>query len=495
PRARPGAEKYRSPNSRRHGLRHRRRDRRGQDDAGEFAAAALRAGGRRRAHRRCRCEKNAAPPPGGRHRLRVAGNISFLRLGAREHSARRGQRRSRAGRGSGAHGPASADGALVQRRLRDHHRRARRAPLGRAETAHGAGPRGDQKPADPDPRRRLFQRRRRDGRRNSPRAARVHARADNPADLAPDVHRARGRSDYLFKKRRDRRARQPRRAARPARRLQRALPAPESGAPGRIIAARGRAAVSEEIHHEDEILGKAYDARLMARVLRYLKPYWKLLAVSLIFLLLQTGGQLLGPYITKVAIDRYIAGRDVHGLDLMALAYLGVVLFSFIVLFIQTYTTQYTGQRAMHDLRMEIFSHLQKQDMAYFDRHAVGRLMTRTINDVETLNELFSTGVVGLLGDVSIVFGIAAMMLWLDWKLALVCLAAFPAILYISRFYRRRAREVYRESRLILGRLNAGLAENLAGAATIQAFGQEEKMYGRFREVNLNYRDVLLRSI
>ena len=134
----------------------------------------------------------------------------------------------------------------------------------------------------------------------------------------------------------------------------------------------------------------------------------------------------------------------------MALAYLGVVMFGFIVLFIQTYTTEYTGQRAMHDLRMEIFSHLQTQDMAYFDRNPVGRLMTRTVNDVETLNELFSTGVVGLLGDVSIVFGIAAVMLWLDWQLALVCLAAFPVILYISRFYRRRAREVYRESRLIL---------------------------------------------
>ncbi|MET0691631.1 MAG: ABC transporter ATP-binding protein [Candidatus Binatia bacterium] len=251
----------------------------------------------------------------------------------------------------------------------------------------------------------------------------------------------------------------------------------------------------EEIHHEDEILGKAYDARLMARILRYLRPYWKLLTVSFIFLLLQTGGQLLGPYITKVAIDRYIAERDIHGLDVMALAYLGVVLFVFVVVFIQTYTTQYTGQRAMHDLRMEIFSHLQKQDMAYFDRHAVGRLMTRTVNDVETLNELFSTGVVGLLGDVSMVFGIAAIMLWLDWKLALVCLAAFPAILYVSRFYRRRAREVYRESRLILGRLNAGLQENLAGVATIQAFAQEEKMYRRFQEVNLSYRDVLLRSI
>jgi ATP-binding cassette subfamily B protein len=246
---------------------------------------------------------------------------------------------------------------------------------------------------------------------------------------------------------------------------------------------------------EDEILGKAYDARLMARVLRYLRPYWKLLAVSFTFLMLQTGTQLLGPYITKIAIDRYIATQDLHGLDLMALAYLGVVVCGFIVLFVQTFTTSYTGQRAMHDLRMEIFSHLQKQDLAYFDRNAVGRLMTRTINDVETLNELFSTGVVGLMGDLSIVFGIAVMMFWLDWQLALVCLAAFPIILYISRFYRRRAREVYRESRMILGRLNAGLQENISGVATVQAFGQEEKMYRHIQEVNLSYRDVLLRSI
>ena len=253
--------------------------------------------------------------------------------------------------------------------------------------------------------------------------------------------------------------------------------------------------MNEELQQEDEILGKAYDARLMARILRYLRPYWKLLAIAFVFLMLQTGTQLLGPYITKIAIDRYIAAQDLAGLDRMALAYLGVVVVGFIVLFIQTYTTQYTGQRAMHDLRMDIFSHLQKQDMAYFDRNAVGRLMTRAINDVETLNELFSTGVVGLLSDVSIVFGIAVMMFWLDWRLALVCLAAFPLILYISRFYRRRAREVYRESRLILGRLNAGLQENIAGVATIQAFGQESKMYRRFQDINWRYRDVLLRSI
>jgi ATP-binding cassette, subfamily B, multidrug efflux pump len=251
----------------------------------------------------------------------------------------------------------------------------------------------------------------------------------------------------------------------------------------------------QDIHPEDEILGKAYDARLMTRILRYLRPYWKLLAVSFTFILLHTGTQLLGPYITKIAIDRYIANQDIHGLDLMAAAYLGVILLGFIFLFIQTYTTEYTGQRAMHDLRMEVFSHLQKLDMAYFDRNPVGRLMTRTINDVETLNELFSTGVVGLLQDLCIVLGIAMAMMWLDWKLALVCLAAFPLILYISRFYRRRAREVYRESRLILARLNASLQENIAGIGTIQAFGQEEKMYRRFQEINLGYRNVLLRSV
>ncbi|MDH3446000.1 MAG: ABC transporter ATP-binding protein/permease, partial [Deltaproteobacteria bacterium] len=179
----------------------------------------------------------------------------------------------------------------------------------------------------------------------------------------------------------------------------------------------------------------------------------------------------------------------------MALAFLGNVFLGFIFVFVQTYTTEYTGQRAMHDLRMEIFCHLQKQDMAYFDRNPIGRLMTRTVNDVETLNELFSTGVVGLLGDLFIVLGIAAAMLWLDWTLALICLAAIPLILYVSRFYRRRAREVYRESRLILARLNAGLQESIAGIATVQAFGQEEKMYRRFQDINYGYRNVLLRSV
>ena len=253
--------------------------------------------------------------------------------------------------------------------------------------------------------------------------------------------------------------------------------------------------MSEAIHPEDEILGKAYDGRLMRRLLQYLWPYGKLLVLSLVFLALYTGTQLLGPYVTKIAIDRYIATQDLHGLDVMVLLYLGSVILGFVCLFAQTYTTEYIGQRAMHDLRVEVFSHLQGQDLSYFDRNPVGRLMTRTINDVETLNELFSTGVVGLLGDACIIFGIAGAMLLLDWRLALVTLSAFPLILYLSRFYRRRSREVYRESRLILARMNANLQENIAGVGTIQAFGQEEKCYERFGTINTDYRDLLLRSI
>lgn len=253
--------------------------------------------------------------------------------------------------------------------------------------------------------------------------------------------------------------------------------------------------MNETIQPDDEIFGKVYDARLMARILKYLKPYWKLLILSLLFLVLYTGTLLLGPYLTKIAIDQYIAAGNLAGLKLVVMAYLGTVFLGFFFLFGETYITEYTGQRAMHDLRTQIFAHLQKQDMAYLDRNPVGRLMTRTINDVETLNELFSTGVVGLLGDAFTVFGIVGAMLLLDWKLALVTLACFPLIIYFSRFYRRRARDVYRESRLVLGKLNANLQESIAGMGTIQSFGQEQKAYERFQAINTDYRDVLLRGI
>lgn len=253
--------------------------------------------------------------------------------------------------------------------------------------------------------------------------------------------------------------------------------------------------MNSNIHPEDEILGKAYDARLMGRVLRYLKPYWKFIVLSLLLLLLYTGTQLLGPYLTKVAIDRYIAAKNLYGLNLMVLAYLGNVILGFFFLFTQIWITEYTGQRAMHDLRASIFAHLQNQDAAFFDRNPVGRLMTRAISDVEALNELFGTGVVGLLGDVFAVVGIATFMMFLNWKLALATLVGFPLILYFSRFYRRRSRDVYRESRLVMARLNANLQESIAGIGTIRSFGQERNIYEKFQGINMDYRDVLLRSV
>ena len=251
----------------------------------------------------------------------------------------------------------------------------------------------------------------------------------------------------------------------------------------------------EQGHQDEELLGKAYDAQLMRRLLRYLVPYRWWVVVSLLLLFLTTGMQLLGPYITKVAIDTHIAAHDLHGLNLAVLAYLVTVLIGFLSQYAQSYTMQYTGQRAMHDLRTQLFTHVQRQDLAFFDRNPVGRLMTRVINDVETLNELFGSGMVALLGDLLTLIGVAAAMLVLDWRLAVISFATFPFILPATAAYRKRARENYRDSRRILARMNAFLQENISGMATIQAFGQEARHFRRFKEINAQHRDALLQSI
>ncbi len=248
-------------------------------------------------------------------------------------------------------------------------------------------------------------------------------------------------------------------------------------------------------HQDDEVLGKAYDARLMRRLLTYLRPYRLLVAVSLLLLFLTTGMQLLGPYITKIAVDTYIAAHDLHGLNFAVLAYLATVLMGFLCQYAQSYTMQSTGQRAMHDLRTQLFNHLQRQDLAFFDKNPVGRLMTRVINDVETLNELFGSGVVALLGDLLTLAGVVAAMFALDWRLALISLVAFPFMLQATAAYRKRARENYRDSRRILARMNAYLQENISGMATVQAFGQEARHFHKFKEINTQHRDALLKSI
>ena len=249
------------------------------------------------------------------------------------------------------------------------------------------------------------------------------------------------------------------------------------------------------VHIDDEVLGKAYDARLILRLLTYLRPYGFLVLLAVLFLAGYTGAQLLGPYLVKVAIDRHIAVGDLVGLDRVALLYVGAVVLSFCFHFAYSYTTQYVGQRVMHDIRQQLFGHLEGHDLAFFDRNPVGRLMTRVINDVENLNELLSSGVVAFLGDTLMIAGITVAMLLLDGRLGLLGVSLLPVMILATNVYRRKARENYRESRRILSRLNGYLNENISGMATVQAFGQERRNYLKFKDINTRNRDALLRSV
>ena len=249
------------------------------------------------------------------------------------------------------------------------------------------------------------------------------------------------------------------------------------------------------VHIDDEVLGKAYDTRLILRLMGYLREYWHLVLLALLGLAGYTAAQLVGPYLVKVAIDRYVLAKDLAGLNHVAALYVVSVFLGFLCQFGQSYTTQYVGQRVMHDIRRQLFGHLLDHDLAFFDRNPVGRLMTRVINDVENLNELFSSGVVAFLGDALMIAGIAVVMLLLDWRLGIVGLCLLPLMILATNVYRRKARENYRESRKILARLNGYLNENISGMATVQAFGQERRAYHRFKEINTRNRDALLKSV
>ena len=181
-------------------------------------------------------------------------------------------------------------------------------------------------------------------------------------------------------------------------------------------------------HHDEEVLGRVYDARLMRRLWAFVRPHHSLITLSLLLLVAVSAAQLAQPYLMKVAIDQYIAVRQLEGLNRLAALYVFVVLVAFAAEYFQTWTMQLTGQRIMFDLRMSIYRHLQKLDLRYYDKNPVGRLMTRVTSDVDVLNDLFTAGVVTIFGDVLTLVGIMAVMLWMDWRLALVTFAVLPII-------------------------------------------------------------------
>lgn len=264
-----------------------------------------------------------------------------------------------------------------------------------------------------------------------------------------------------------------------------------------------------EAHQEEEVLGKAYDSRLMKRLLAYLVPYkWQTL-LAIVAILVKAGADVLGPYLTKVAIDKYLSSaragarhpfldswlssRPLVGIGQIAALYVSLLAISFCMDFLQTYYMQWVGQKAMFDLRSQIFAHLQRLHVAFFDRNPVGRLVTRVTTDVDAVNEMFTSGVVSIFEDVFVLSGIVVIMFWIArpyWWLPLVTLAVLPLIFWATMLFRRSVRESYRRIRVAIARINAYLQEHVSGIVVLQLFNREKRAYKNFEEVNAQHMDA-----
>ena len=248
---------------------------------------------------------------------------------------------------------------------------------------------------------------------------------------------------------------------------------------------------------EEEVLGKAYDARLMRRLFSYLRPYRLAVACSLVLLLLLSVLQVAGPLLTKLAVDRYlvpVAGRSVldpwlsanpwTGLTQISLLFLLSLVLMFVLDFSQSYIMQWTGQQAMFDLRRDLMAHLQKLDLAFYDRTPVGRMLTRVTTDVDALNELLASGLVTILGDVLMLAFVFVVMLRLDAPLTVTLAAILPFVVAVTVLFRRRASQSYRRIRVAIARINAYLQEHLTGITVLQLFNREQKSADEFEAIN-----------
>jgi ATP-binding cassette subfamily B protein len=260
---------------------------------------------------------------------------------------------------------------------------------------------------------------------------------------------------------------------------------------------------------EEEILGKAYDSRLMRRLLTYLRPYRWQVAIALLSIVFKAFADVLGPYLTKVAIDRYLAPtkesgsgmwswlspRPLAGIGQIAAVYVGLLIFSFLLEFLQTYYMQWTGQKVMFDLRSQIFRHLQRMHVAFYDKNPVGRLVTRVTTDVDALNEMFTSGVVSIFEDIFVLAGIVGIMLCMNWKQALITFAVLPLIVVATKIFRDKVRDSYRRIRTAIARINAYLQEHVSGMVVLQLFNRERKAYDRFAEINRSHMDAFKDAI
>lgn len=248
-------------------------------------------------------------------------------------------------------------------------------------------------------------------------------------------------------------------------------------------------------YHEEEALGKAYDARLMKRLMRYLKPYRLAVTVAVLLLLLGSLSQIVLVFLVKSAIDDHIMTGVREGFTCIVLAFLGVMVLTFITQHFQYYLTQWLGQKVQHDIRMEVFRHLQRLHLGFYDQNPVGRLVTRVTSDVNVLNELFSSGVVGIFGDIFMLVLIFGTMLYINWQLALITFVVLPLLVVITFAFKVKAREAYRQVRTRLARLNSFLQEHIIGINIVQLFNREEKTFREFDAINKDLRGAHFRSI
>jgi ATP-binding cassette subfamily B protein len=245
-----------------------------------------------------------------------------------------------------------------------------------------------------------------------------------------------------------------------------------------------------ETVQQEEILGNVYDIRLIRRLWQFVAPYKRLFWMAMLLLPLQQAFGLAQPYLMKVGIDQYIAGRDLVGLQRVGLLFLGALLGETITVFFHYYITMLVAQRCLADLRVAVFSHVQKLPMSYFDRNPVGRLVTRMTTDVDVLQEMFSSGVITLVSDFVMVAWILGIMFYLDVQLTLVSLALIPPMAFAINFFRVKARQTYRQIRERIARINAYLGEAISGMAVIQLFTREERAFREFDALNSDHRDA-----
>jgi len=245
---------------------------------------------------------------------------------------------------------------------------------------------------------------------------------------------------------------------------------------------------------DDEVLGKAYDAKLMRRLLSYIKPYKKYVISAILLNIIVAS---LGPfrvYLTKVAIDKYIAYSNYRGLLLISLGILGILIGQSVIQYFLTYYTQYLGQKTIYDLRSQIFTHTQKLALRFFDKTPIGRIVTRVTNDIESLNDLFSSGIVMVFSDVFTVVWILVFMFFMNVKLTFVTLSVLPILFYITFLFRRKVRNSYRNVRLHLARLNAYMQEHITGMSVVQIFHKEKDEKNKFLDINKEYREANIQS-